>query len=484
MSLICGKDGSTTSEVFARINKGDIKDTMTDLLSVDTSVTFSVNVKGYHAENDGGGGLFNYDSTIDKSTANGGTIIDPGQTLANQGNGVGLGCWVRQYSGAVNVLWFGAYNNNNIPLVDITTTAIQKVFDIANEIFIPAGIYIVNGLTIGKTVSIIGENTNTMIGASTEGGTQLRLFEGTSSTYLLHYNIDVESGILKNIELNGNSYAVGQTTITDGILLPDATSITETNLRITNVIVKYFTGNGIKAGLKRGSGKVKSSTFWKCDDTAVYLNSPDWLIQGCSVGDSDTGIFMSNWTEKIIGNDIWGCRVGIKMDSSSCRYITIANNVLDTLAEQSISSDSTSLIESLSIIGNVFRTLQTATVPCIQIEMQESTIIGNVFADPYDDSAPLTTYSIYMASDTRNNVFGNSFGASANTVGNASIGGTDASNKITTRAMFTDRVGFYGNAPAAQPTVYGSRGTETALVLERLLTGLSSLGLIIDSTTA
>ena len=79
-----------------------------EMMALDILQSLNTNVKGYYAANDGGGGLFNYDSSIDKSTANGGTIIDPSVSLANQGTGIGLGCWIRQYTGPVNVKWFGA----------------------------------------------------------------------------------------------------------------------------------------------------------------------------------------------------------------------------------------------------------------------------------------------------------------------------------------------------------------------------------------
>lgn len=55
-------------------------------------------VRGYYAAGDGGGGTFVYDE--DLATAdNGGTIIEPTG---------GAGAWVRQYSGAISVKWFGA----------------------------------------------------------------------------------------------------------------------------------------------------------------------------------------------------------------------------------------------------------------------------------------------------------------------------------------------------------------------------------------
>ena len=96
--------GKVTLQDNAVLYLDTIEELITNsLASIEVS---SVNVKGYATANDGGGGTFNYDSTIDKSTANGGIIIDPSVSLALQGTGVGLGCWVRQYSGAVNVKWF------------------------------------------------------------------------------------------------------------------------------------------------------------------------------------------------------------------------------------------------------------------------------------------------------------------------------------------------------------------------------------------
>jgi len=82
--------------------------TMEDILTTSYTAYSTVNVRGYHSENDSGGGLFNWNSSMNKSNANAGTIIDPSVSLANQGTGVGTGCWIRQYSGSIDVRWFGA----------------------------------------------------------------------------------------------------------------------------------------------------------------------------------------------------------------------------------------------------------------------------------------------------------------------------------------------------------------------------------------
>ena len=57
----------------------------------DATEDTSVNIQGYYDPGDGGGGVFNWDSAINKTTANAGTIIDPDKTLALQGTGTGTG---------------------------------------------------------------------------------------------------------------------------------------------------------------------------------------------------------------------------------------------------------------------------------------------------------------------------------------------------------------------------------------------------------
>lgn len=58
----------------------------------------------------------------------------------------------------------------------------------------------------------------------------------------------------------------------------------------------------------------------------------------------------------------------------------------------------------------------------------------------------------------------------------------EASSSVTARDLTVEGdVGFYGAAPAARPTVTGSRGGNAALA--SLLTALEDLGLIVDSST-
>jgi hypothetical protein len=142
---------------------------MADLLSMEHK-TGSVQLLGYHERGDGGGGVFYWDATADKAEHNGGTIIDPDVVFPtdwnNQGQlaawftaGSGTGCWVREYSGAVNVKWFGAVGDG----VSDDTTALKSAIKLFN-VYIPAGIYLINGSlqhirTDEQGLSIIGESS-------------------------------------------------------------------------------------------------------------------------------------------------------------------------------------------------------------------------------------------------------------------------------------------------------------------------------------
>jgi len=144
----------------------------------DTSDLFVVNISGYYSNNDGGGGLFNWDSTIDKSTANAGTTIDPSVPLASQGTGVGLGCWIRQYEGDINVKYFGAVdspttdstsyvrachlyansNDKNVSYNGMSKIAIDADAQIiinTNVDFASVEIYVLNGVVLDPSYSIV-----------------------------------------------------------------------------------------------------------------------------------------------------------------------------------------------------------------------------------------------------------------------------------------------------------------------------------------
>ena len=91
----------------------------------------SIEVLGYYAKGDGGGGLFYWDSASTEAD-NGGTII--------QATSIVNGRWKRVFSGAVNAKWFGAKGDG----VTDDTEAIEACFQNASlygKILIPDGLF-------------------------------------------------------------------------------------------------------------------------------------------------------------------------------------------------------------------------------------------------------------------------------------------------------------------------------------------------------
>jgi len=132
----------------AEVGLASSVDTIGDLIGLDEATTTEeLEVYGYHTKGDSAGGLFIWDSTASKSNANGGTIIDPSVSLANQGTGTGSGCWIRQHSGAINVKWFGAkgdgITNDSANIQRAVDYFISLCSNVPSVLFFPASKYLI-----------------------------------------------------------------------------------------------------------------------------------------------------------------------------------------------------------------------------------------------------------------------------------------------------------------------------------------------------
>lgn len=143
---------------------------------------YSVNLLGYYLPGDGGGGLFYYDPS-DSSSDNQGTVIQPNS---------GTGRWLRDYSGYVNVRWFGAKGDG---LTDDTTAfqaafnAVQGTYSTRDKggVFIPQGVYLI-GSTIQVNITGSDYLTPGIIGESVHSVT-IKLKSGfTTGTALFQVN--------------------------------------------------------------------------------------------------------------------------------------------------------------------------------------------------------------------------------------------------------------------------------------------------------
>lgn len=123
----------------------DLKAIATDGLSDGATALLG----GYYEDGDGGGGFFRWDQTSSE-TANNGTIIAPDD---------GSGRWFRNYSGPLNVLWFGAIGDGATDARDAFQATIAAAWDALQGVYIPPADYsLASAINVAVPVEIFSES--------------------------------------------------------------------------------------------------------------------------------------------------------------------------------------------------------------------------------------------------------------------------------------------------------------------------------------
>lgn len=153
----------------------------------------TVYLRGHTSLGDGGQGVFRWNAA---STA----ADDNGVTIAV--TGVATGRWVRQYSGAVNVKWFGAKGLGNNLQND--TPAIQAAMNCSNDVYIPEGVYVLYTPLVHNTSDPISdfETQPPYVAVNKANGIHLR-GAGANKTVLVQKQSGFSGTSL--LYLNGNS---------------------------------------------------------------------------------------------------------------------------------------------------------------------------------------------------------------------------------------------------------------------------------------
>jgi len=130
-------------------------DTYTNLRAITVPPAFDIAiVQGRSTVGDGGQGIFRWDSS-DLSTevtadTQSGVYVAPSSDTTGAS-----GAWVRQYSGSINVNWFGAYGSGADE-----TSSLQAAMDLltntGGKVYVPTGTYIISGLGFVDGVYLVG----------------------------------------------------------------------------------------------------------------------------------------------------------------------------------------------------------------------------------------------------------------------------------------------------------------------------------------
>jgi len=267
------------------------------------------------------GGIFNYDGT-QSAVDNGGTIIDG---------------WVRQYSGAIDVKWFGAVGDGTID----DSNAIQNCFNAVvdnSSILIEDGTFLIGTKDI-QTLGYDTSNSTTGIFVRNKNNLSIR---GNGKLIVDDYitpiqfvdcinlnisDIGVEgygqsngawSGL--NAETSCHLLRFGGGTVTSGGGLDDVNTNACLTVKVDGVRVEESTRYGI--------------SFETCENIEVtnsFSGTNDW--SGISLWSTDRAIIKGNTIIDMNDHDTGGNSYGVScsrnINSSYCNDVTIVNNYIE-----------------------------------------------------------------------------------------------------------------------------------------------------------
>jgi hypothetical protein len=286
-----------TSLLSSRVAAATEAATISDLLAIPTPGDGqTVIVQGYYQRGDGGGGSFYWDAASTAPTNRG--------TMFASRNG-GSGRWMRIFSGALNVRWFGAKGDGSQDEVLFLQNAIDSLPVRGGAVYIPAGDYLLAKSETRLTLSDLGANL-------------------WSSAY--HFCLLVSQRQNIRISGDGASSRLFVTQAKGQPYQPSDPSLlaldTCTNCDIESLCVvgagKRFPGSDLRNGV------------------AIFVhNSTGIRVTACMVQDAATGIlgWGANWSQ-FCGNRITGiiAQSGIEFynnGTGNTDHNIVANNMIN-----------------------------------------------------------------------------------------------------------------------------------------------------------
>ena len=364
-------------------------------LNPEIEANATVELLGYYSKGDGGGGTFYWDSTSIEDD-NGGTIIEA--------TGVVDGRWIRNYSGAVNVKWFGALGDGATD----DTTAIQNALNKSGCIYIPKGIYSVTSISYDGSVSIYGDGDKSVIigegaifsitSCSNSSIGDFRMERYANPTTVVR---DWGTWATSTLGTTGEGYMPG-TNDTDGVW----TSLTSAQQAETGVYINMV-GAADNAGFygKNISVRNISSKF----GSIIIENSERVTISGCNlIGERASAgcIWIKNY--QAIDNGASQAK-DIVIDGNICQYASYNGITLDGTDGAIISNNITGYCGETGI-----KLWQDGASPAaISRGNFKTTVIGNKGNYNFEDGFNITSRYPNAATDntyytaTGNYAYGN-----------------------------------------------------------------------------
>lgn len=327
-----------------------------DLKALPPGITGSVELQGYYAAGDGGGGPLYWDGTS--------TSAPDSCTCYRPSNNPTRGRWLRKYSGLINARWCGAKGDGSN-----AQAALQAAINTlpTGTVYIPNGTYmLVAKLTTKSNVWLVGESLNAIL-----TGVQLgnRITDPDTNQNYPYIDINGVSNVrVKNLKIDGqgvwtttpfvNPYS-SSSQLSVGFTNHDAAVRVRGNAKDIEVSGCEFTG------LSLGVYCYGDSTTQNLNVLNNYMHNLGagnriQKVQGFEVSGNRIDSVMGNMTpiantdtaysmfadpvyiERSTGGTVSGnfisyfIRIGIVLEGASSGPDTIIKNTLITIAENSI----------------------------------------------------------------------------------------------------------------------------------------------------
>lgn len=443
----------------------------------------AVNVQGYYAPNDGGGGVYVWNSTS-TATDNGGTIIQP------TGGGPN-GRWILQSFGPTNVKQFGAKGDgvtDDYAAIQAAVNSIPTGTQGGYSLYFPPGIYeCSNTIVIGSRRmaihgnGVIGSNTTAIV--QTNANKDLIDYTtGNLDTFSM-FDIQLQgasvSGTGRLLVLGSAGQAVYDSRLSDCWFVGQPTwavyAVNLQGIHITNCAFDS-SGSSNRAGLYVANGSdlvIEHNRFYSQQQGALCIvQGEDNTIDGnlfdfSGTANDTTGAIMLTPTSVGGGNVVRSTTIsgntfranfndilllgngGVSSSNTGCNDTLISSNSTDRANRRFVYSKDTG---NTRIIGNNINSPSqsgTGLFPSIELAgtADSSFIVGNDLTDQ-TGGAVVCTYGILMNSTTTNTRIGlNSFRGA----GSGEISIASGATLMTTQPLSYSPV-IYGDSVAGTNT--------------------------------
>lgn len=446
------------------ITGGSISGTTSDQATYAALRAYSGPVQRVNITTQGIAGTFLYDSSDTTSADNAGTII-----VASDGKR-----WKRVYSGAVNVLWFGAVGSGSTDNLSIINSVISLVNAAGGgEVYIPAGTYTVsNTITMLPNVRLYGAGPISTILKSSHANDGIAMLSTINSA--VDVNVSIENLQLWNTnasntgagydDIGGTLWNMDNVKIIGfkfGVILDQSEIVS-----IRRLFAYYQVNSG--AGVWIVNGPDHTALAATGYSNAITIRESEFHeppTVACIADDgAATHVFTSNTYE--------GGSVGIRFSQVAA---TVSNSYFEYAIGPEISFNNTSFIGT------------SLTYPAVAL------ITGNSFSPTDTYSAIAVNSAVYALTSTGNN-YNNSSSAAQIALGSSLVssfiqsgdianGGT-ATSGAATRATIDNVSGSAITGPLSVSATMTSGAIVTSATANsiRFGVGLSTTGTTLSST--